>query len=240
MSSYLFCYGSLVHIHILSQCLEVPVEQLLPNILPVKIIGICRGWINNYYSNKKSNGLQLNPTYLSAYPTNNSNIWTNGILVLLDEHQMLKVDNRELSSCYQKEYISANNIIHYQNLPNFQNNLPIYYYSCVQPPTEINSETPAEFKGCVIHSSFSSKKHPIVQSYVDLCCNGFLLIDKLLNNNNYEFTRDFIKTTCYWSSYWINDRIYPYRSFFYETNASLINKLLEETLGPLLDNIIVT
>lgn len=240
MSCYLFCYGSLVHLQILSQCLELSIEEvneLMNKIIPVKIIGICRGWINNYHQNKKNNGLKLTPTYLAAYKTSNTNIYANGILILLNNEQIAKVDNRELSSCYQKEYIDPSNILYYRTPNNFQNNLPIYFYSCVQPPIYNVNENSEEFKGCVRHSYYSSKKYPIVQSYIDLCCNGFLLIDKLLCNDNYQFTRDFIQSTHYWSTYWINDRIYPYRSFFHEPNSGLINKLLEEYLGPLLESI---
>jgi hypothetical protein len=70
------------------------------------------------------------------------------------------------------------------------------------------SKTTAPTPGC-----------PIVQSYVDICVNGYLDIETLYRTVQ-GFARDFIATTAGWNSHLVIDRIYPRRPFIYVPNAS--------------------
>jgi hypothetical protein len=75
------------------------------------------------------------------------------------------------------------------------------------------------------------KEFPIVQSYVDMCINGCLEIESLYPKaKKDEFAIDFIRSTFYWSEFWVNDRIYPRRPFIYRPNAYTIDQLLKENL----------
>jgi hypothetical protein len=69
---------------------------------------------------------------------------------------------------------------------------------------------------------------PIVQSYVDICINGCLELEALYRGVKGSFTQEFIRTTSGWNANWVNDRIYPRRSFIYEPHASSIDKALKE------------
>jgi hypothetical protein len=82
-----------------------------------------------------------------------------------------------------------------------------------------------------ITSNLPNRDFPIVQSYVDMCINGCLEIEEQYPIAKLEqFTGDFIKSTFYWSKFWVNDRIYPRRPFIYRPNAYEIDKLLKEHL----------
>lgn len=75
-----------------------------------------------------------------------------------------------------------------------------------------------------------SSKYPIVQSYVDIFLSGCFELEKKYHLKN--FAKDCIKTTKNWSSYWVNDRIYPRTAadnhpYIYDIDL-LINKELPE------------
>lgn len=70
-----------------------------------------------------------------------------------------------------------------------------------------------------------------MQSYVDVCISGCLEVEQLFPKaKSMEFASDFIKSTFYWCSYWVNDRIFPRRPFIYRPNAYEIDKLLKDNL----------
>lgn len=75
-------------------------------------------------------------------------------------------------------------------------------------------------------------KHPIVQSYVDVCLVGCLEIEGLYPlAKAARFAERFIKTTSGWGPPWINDRIYPWRPFVYVPRAFAIDALIQQVLG---------
>ncbi|ODM91344.1 hypothetical protein Ocin01_15339 [Orchesella cincta] len=72
----------------------------------------------------------------------------------------------------------------------------------------------------------SSKKYPIIQSYVDTFLSGCLEMQQ--THNVEKFTDNCTKTTAGWSNHWVNDRIFPRRPFVHEPNATKIDKLLDK------------
>jgi hypothetical protein len=218
----------------------------------VRIGKICRGWFNNYCPNCDYNNLNLKPTYLSAHYIENINVYSLGLLILLNNEEVNIIDNRELSSCYIKKTVNKEKILTLEPLTNdnypFNKDLPIYYYSSICKPISTESYMSENYQNneinyycgfnhCINYSFYSTDKHPIVQSYVDICCRAFLLLDKIFDNDNYQLTREFINTCYYWSEHWVNDRIFPYRPFHHEKSATIINKILEDELGFLLKKI---
>ncbi|AYV83459.1 MAG: hypothetical protein Hyperionvirus7_30 [Hyperionvirus sp.] len=75
-----------------------------------------------------------------------------------------------------------------------------------------------------------SEEHPIIQSYVDICISGCIIIDNLLQDDEFGFSIEFIMSTARWSKHWINDRLKVYASHTYEPYTSQINKLLSLTI----------
>jgi cation transport regulator ChaC len=67
---------------------------------------------------------------------------------------------------------------------------------------------------------------PMVESYVDICINGCLEIEALYRTAA-GFAQEFIKTSTGWNKYWVNDRLYPRRSFIYRPNSSAIDQALQ-------------
>jgi hypothetical protein len=79
---------------------------------------------------------------------------------------------------------------------------------------------------------FQSSKHPIVQSYVDVCLDGCLEVEAIYPlAKQANFAKQFIKTTSHWGTPWINDRIFPWRPFVHVPRASAIDSLIQESLG---------
>lgn len=77
-----------------------------------------------------------------------------------------------------------------------------------------------------------SDKHPIVQSYVDVCLDGCLEIEAMYPPaKQARFAEHFIKTTTDWGPPWINDRIYPWRPFVVVPRAFAIDALIQQMLG---------
>jgi len=79
------------------------------------------------------------------------------------------------------------------------------------------------------------KKHPIVQSYVDIFLNGcFQIQDKFKINN---FGKLCVETTKGWTPNWVNDRVHARRPFLIP-NFYRIDTLLGENFNYYFDNII--
>jgi hypothetical protein len=73
---------------------------------------------------------------------------------------------------------------------------------------------------------------PIVQSYVDVCLDGWLEIEAMYAPaKTANFAERFVRTTTNWGPPWINDRLYPWRPFIHVPRAWQIDTLLREVLG---------
>jgi len=234
---YIFGYGSLVNDNSTSSTLfniNLPdeninsLEKLIPNsqlisnsikleksFIPCRIKGIKREW--NFSSNIKTNSLSKSALYLGANIDDEKYI-CNGVLIPVTETQISILDKRE--SGYVKKEIDIKNIFIIENDKSIKNKKVFFYAN----DNNTNND---------------NLNIPIVQSYVDICLNGFINIDNKLGNTNYEFTKEFIINTYGWNNRWINDRIYSYRPHIFTPNANLINKILNETLPEnILNNII--
>ena len=168
---------------------------------PAIVKGITRGW---YY---QAESASWSPTYLGAVVDRNAT--TNGVIYPVTDDELVANDAREAD--YQRILIPRSNI----KLLDGRTEAPEgeYYFYANKP----NSERKA------------NDKHPIVQSYVDICVDGCLEVEAMypLAKN---FAEEFIKTCTDWKTPWMNDRIFPYRPFIYMPRASNIDALLREFL----------
>lgn len=73
------------------------------------------------------------------------------------------------------------------------------------------------------------EKFPIIQSYVDIFLSGCIELSNQSAAEDDDFLTQCIDMTSGWSSYWVNDRIYPRRPF-YQPNAGRIDRLLKKML----------
>ncbi len=170
---------------------------------PAIVKGISRGW---YY---QSDSASWNPTYLGAVVDQNAT--TNGVIYPVTDDELVANDAREAD--YQRILIPRSNI---KLLDGRSEAAEGEYYFYANKP---NSERRA------------NEKHPIVQSYVDICVDGCLEIEAMypLATN---FAEQFIKTCTDWKTPWINDRIFPYRPFIHVPRAFKIDTLLRDFLPP--------
>lgn len=88
-----------------------------------------------------------------------------------------------------------------------------------EPPEGIDETR----EGCGRGLLSPSVKHPILQTYVDVCVSGCL-------EHGDEFAREFIQTTFKWSPYWLNEREMARRPWLYQEQYMRIDKLLAELL----------
>ncbi|CDZ78857.1 hypothetical protein BN59_03172 [Legionella massiliensis] len=73
-----------------------------------------------------------------------------------------------------------------------------------------------------------SQQKPIVQSYVDIFLSGCFQLEKKFHIQN--FARDCVRTTNYWSGFWVNDRLYPRTAFDNDPYVAKIDPLLAKEL----------
>jgi len=173
----------------------------------VRVNNIKRGWFFNVNNENK-----ITKPWIALGVYQSEGFTCNGTLFPVTEEQLSNIDLRECG--YARKILDKNNIELIKGLE-MPDNAIIYYYTLeeseVREPTDI---------------------YPILQSYVDLCMTGCILIDQMLENKNYEYTNEFVKTTYNWNEYkyWINDRVYPRRPTIYIQFANIIDKILSKTI----------
>jgi hypothetical protein len=202
MKNYIFGYGSLIEKE--SRLRTTPKAKVA---FPVKVNGFKRGWF------ARTGVSGLSTTFLGCVEDKNSH--TNGVIYEVSENDIKLTDLREKG--YKRVQISFDDIEDFST--QVERNSLVWIYSNVFPDNIIPEE------------NLPSKKYPIVQSYIDICINGCIEIEKLYpkaRSNN--FAADFILSTQFWNKYWVNDRIYPRRPFIYRPNAYEIDRLLQENL----------
>ena len=172
----------------------------------VKIKNIKRGWYHKIGNNR--NKITKSWITLGAYECKGYSC--NGTLFPVTEEQLNYIDTRETG--YIRKIIEKKNITFIKGI-GIHNDAIVYYYTVDK-----------------LLMSQPNHNYPIVQSYVDLCMTGCILIDQLLENKNNEFTIEFVKSTHKWKKYkyWINDRIYPRRPYIYVTYAKIIDTILNK------------
>ena len=232
--TYIFGYGSLVNddslsstliningfsdtqIDSLEQLLNPGVSQKIDesknrqeNIKFCRISGIRRGWYaQNMNPNIVRGGLSKYPTFLGAYEKKSSTC--NGTLFEVNTDELRELVQRE--SLYKQVLIDSSRItlLYGSAIPA---DAEVYYFAI--PKSNVRMPT---------------KERPIIQSYVDVCLNGFIKMDEKMGNTNYDQTREFIQTTKCWNKHWLNDRLIPYRASVFVNKRSLIDKILSTTI----------
>lgn len=178
-------------------------QRTVPNAgaaLPVRVQGLRRAWI------AQGSPTGFSTTFLGVSVDARSRM--NAVLFSLpDESAISAMDGRESGYCRVK--ISATQITALDKSPIQAGERWIY----VNKPQ--NTAPP-------------SRTYPIVQSYVDVFLSGCLEVERAFQLE--DFARECIVTTHGWSSHWVNDRIYPRRSFIYQPNAGAIDALLKREL----------
>ena len=203
MRNFIFGYGSLVETN---SRIRTSTDSKLA--YPVEISGLQRGW----WARVPVSGLST--TFLGC-ALSDSNI-VNGVIFNVNQSDLIKLDKREEG--YQRILLDNNAIKDYCNVLRKEDKVWVY----------INRDFgQKDFLG----KNIPDKEFPIVQSYVDICINGYLgLIEKYPFLKKEKFIEKFITETKYWSEYWVNDRIYPRRPFIHCPNAYKIDSLLIEHL----------
>lgn len=168
-------------------------------VIPVRVKGLKRSW------NFHGVGVGLSCTFLGVDREQNATI--NGVLVPLIPTDLPGLDRREAG--YTRTLVSPSNVEFLDGLTRETTQIDkIMVYETTTP-------------------NFPSVGYPIIQSYIDICLEGCLEIDDMLNSG-LQFTKEFLSTTFGWSSSWVNDRLFPRAPFRYVPNAGLIDQLLHE------------
>lgn len=202
MKDFIFGYGSLME--------KESRQRTTPDVkkvYPVKVKGFQRGWFG------RTGTVSLSTTFLGCVKNDEDS--TNGVIYQVNKNDIQALDKREQG--YERVKIRLSDIKDYSGVLN--EDCQVWIYANV-------------FKDNIIPEEFlPSKKFPIVQSYVDMCIEGCLEIEAEYETaREDQFAIDFVKTTSFWSEYWVNDRIYPRRPFIYRPNSSKIDKILKENL----------
>lgn len=182
-------------------------SPLAANAYPIVIKGFRRGWF------QKGSDLGTSTTFLGVLPDHKAML--NAVIFSVSKNELLATDIRESGYC--RVLVSDTNISMLKNtLPVPEGQVWIY----VTKPEYVKN---------------SSSRFPIVQSYVDLFISG--CIEQEQRYNIPGFAKQCIETTTDWSSFWVNDRIYPRRPFIYQPKASQIDRLLNEVIPEFFEKI---
>jgi cation transport regulator ChaC len=192
--TYIFGYGSLMNYSSIKKTifdntkynitLPDSAEDFDDSIQIVQVKNIKRGWY--YYVGSPTTKLKEPWTALGAYTCDNYTC--NGVLFPVTKEQIKLLDLREFY--YTRKKINKKDITVLKGTGIPRNSI-VYFYSL--DSSKLKTPCP---------------EYPIPQSYVDLCMKGSIKIDKLLGNKNYEFTREFVKTTYDWkkNKCWLANR----------------------------------
>lgn len=209
------------HISSKCSCILNTALQYDDKINIVRVQNIKRGFFVNM---KQTSALTKSWTALGAYEQ--EGFTCNGTLFPVTKKQMKRIDKRE--SGYHRKKIDIKKISILRGY--IPENSTVYYYSIDTEGHIIDDSINGQSVNKAMIPSHPCAEFPILQSYVDLCMTGCCQIDKLLKNNSYDYTREFVLTTYEWSDYrfWINDRIYPRRPSVHVPFAIIIDYLLTE------------
>ena len=170
--------------------------------LPVIARGVSRGWYD------QTGGPSWNPTYLGAVADEKAT--TNGVIYPVTPQELAANNQREIG------YLPTRIDPAMLTMLDGSRHAPdadIWYYANVKKAT-------------------ASRRHPIVQSYVDICLDGCLENEGAYPlANDAGFAEQFIKTCTDWKTPWVNDRIYPWRPSIYVARSTAIDTLLRKVLG---------
>jgi hypothetical protein len=169
-------------------------------ILPARLNGYSRRW------NSRSMQLGGGISFLGLRKEITSTC--NGILVEVDDDQYERILKRE--SGYSETGLSLSDFDFFSSHP-FRPEQKIITF------TNDSTDTPND-------------SYPIVQSYVDLCLEGCIEIEKVGGESGIDFSEEFILSTKDWSKAWVNDRVHARRPFVEYPAASRIDQLIRKFL----------
>jgi cation transport regulator ChaC len=172
---------------------------------PVVVEGISRGWFDQFGAKDSPSA---SPTYLGAVLESGARC--NGVIFEVTPSELVSYNAREIG--YTPGKINPSMITMLDGSASAPD-ADIWFYGTAE------KQTPTE-------------RHPIVQSYVDVCLDGCLEIEAAYPlAKRAEYAKEFIKTTSNWQPPWVNDRIYPWRPTVYVPRATEIDALLQDVLG---------
>lgn len=199
--NYIFGYGSLIQQE--SRMRAAPKARYA---LPVVVDGIARGWW------ARTGSIGFTTTYLGAVADDGAQC--NGVLYAVSEEELERTHERERG--YTPTRIDPDKIHRLDGGSELPDATVWIYLNDFSPSNPLEKNLP-------------TAELPIVQSYVDICVDGCLEIEAAFPTAG-GFARQFLETTREWSTYWVNDRIYPRRPFIHVPNASTIDGLLKASL----------
>ena len=211
--NYLIGYGSLMEEE--SRTRTTPTAKVA---FPISVSGLMRGWF------ARTDVVGLTTTFLGCVrkDDHDSNYRMNAVIYRTTEEELEATDKRELN--YEREEVPRDHITDYVSV--LPDNARVWIYL-----NKFTAENPME-------KAFPNMDFPIVQSYVDICVNGCLEMEALYPEaKKKQFAKDFLTTTYHWSTFWVNDRVYPRRPFIFRPNAYDIDALIKEHLPEYFDKI---
>jgi hypothetical protein len=169
---------------------------------PIKIQGYERGWFGDGYT------AGFSTTYLGVIKKTGAHL--NAVYFELPMNHFKEIDKREQTYC--RSLLSPQQFT-LLSKTSYKKKSQFWIYHSHPSLKKLPIPT---------------KELPIVQSYVDIFLTGCLNIGKQFQLLN--FSKNCIRTTRYWSTHWVNDRIYPRRPFIYQKNAFEIDHLIKDNL----------
>lgn len=178
-------------------------QRSVPNAdtaYPVLVKGYRRGWL------AKGPGVGFDTTYLGAVPDQNGRF--NAVLYQISPDDIPVMDKREFFYCRLAVDPAG--------------------YSLLRPSTPAPQGQVWIYANRPESVATASERHPIVQSYVDIFVSGCLEQEQRYGLD--DFAEQCLATTHYWSTAWVNDRLYPRRPYIYQPKAGQIDQLLQQQL----------
>ncbi len=205
---YIFGYGSLIDTE--SRRRTTPDAG---DPVPVVVRGVERGWWI------PGNPVSFSTTFLAIRVVDDTDTVCNGVVYSLTDAELEETDARE--GIYERVAIDYSDID-----------------LLVDPDFDSTELASANVWAYVLPADSTVRqpdaRYPIVQSYIDMCLTGCLDIEAdFPAAAAADFSRMFIQTTKDWSSFWVNDRLYPRRAFIFVPKAFRIDSLLSEELEEL-------
>lgn len=169
---YIFGYGSLIYS--LSRNRTTPNKHI---VFPLKVYGLTRGWWGVIPVPRPSTTF-LGCVEAFRYGIEEDESFVNGVAYQVTSEELILIDEREIG--YKRIQVDLENVHDYCN--RFQSGDRVWVYT--------NEHQDLNFP----RGHYPTEELPIVQSYLDLCINGCLEIEKEFENTS-GFCKDFIGYT---------------------------------------------